>query len=82
MVALHAAAVLMALSGSGESVLLDFYADWCGPCHAMDPTIKQLADSGCNVRQVNIDQDRELAARFHVSANPGTGSRFGPESTM
>ena len=70
MVSLHAALVAMALSGCGQSALLDFYADWCGPCRSMDPTVKQLAALGYPVRQVNIDQERELAARFHITNIP------------
>ena len=46
MVSLHAALAFLALSGSGQTVLLDFYADWCGPCHSMDPTVQRLAAAG------------------------------------
>lgn len=70
MVSLQAVAVMMALSGAGQTVLLDFYADWCGPCRAMAPTVKQLAASGYPIRQVNIDQERELAAKFRVTSIP------------
>lgn len=70
MVSLQAVAVMLALSGSGQTVLLDFYADWCGPCRAMAPTVKQLEASGYAIRQVNIDRERELAAKFHVTNIP------------
>ena len=37
-------------------VLLDFYADWCGPCQGMRPAVDQLAREGYDVRRVNVDQ--------------------------
>ena len=72
MVALHAALAVLALSGpgAGQSVMLDFYADWCGPCRAMDPVVRELATKGYPIRRVNIDRERELAIRFHVQSIP------------
>jgi thiol-disulfide isomerase/thioredoxin len=52
------------------TVLLDFRADWCGPCRQMDSTIEQLLIAGYPVRRVNIDQERELANRFKVQGIP------------
>jgi thiol-disulfide isomerase/thioredoxin len=68
----HAALAVLALSGtgSGQTVMLDFYADWCGPCRAMDATVHELADQGYPVRRVNIEQQRDLAASFHVQSIP------------
>ena len=70
MVSLQVALVAMALSGSGQTVMLDFYADWCAPCRAMGPTIDALVEKGYPVRRVNIDRDRALAARFSVTSIP------------
>lgn len=53
-----------------ETVLLDFYADWCGPCRAMVPIIEQLARQGYPIRKINIDHHPEVAARFGVRAVP------------
>lgn len=63
-------AVLALAAGNGQIELLDFYADWCGPCKRMESTVHQLAESGYPVRKVNIDQNRKLAARHHVQAIP------------
>jgi len=55
---------------AGETVLLDFTAPWCGPCQRMKPLVEQLAAMGYPVRQVNIDQRRDLASRYRVTNIP------------
>ncbi|OHB70189.1 MAG: hypothetical protein A2V70_08845 [Planctomycetes bacterium RBG_13_63_9] len=70
MVSLHATLAAMALSGAGQTVLYDFSADWCGPCRAMSPTVQALAAKGYPVRQVNIDEHPELAAKYRVRSIP------------
>ena len=52
------------------TVLLDFRADWCGPCRQMDSTVEQLLAAGYPVRRVNIDQELDLANRFKVQGIP------------
>lgn len=68
----HVAAALMTISnpGAGETVLLDFGADWCGYCREMDPIVDQLSREGYPVRKVNVDNNRALAARFSVESLP------------
>ncbi len=54
-------------------VLLDFWAPWCGPCRLISPIIDEIANerSGkAKVGKVNVDDCRELAARFRVSSIP------------
>ena len=63
-------APLLMVTGAPDTVMLDFRADWCGPCRAMEPVVQQLGAQGYPVRMVNIDQDRALAAKFHVSSIP------------
>lgn len=54
-------------------VLLDFYADWCGPCKMMSPVIDQLAgelEGKAKVCKINVDECQNLAGQFKVSSIP------------
>ena len=53
-----------------ETVLLDFSSASCGPCQQMRPIVRQLAESGYRVRDVNVDREPQMAARFHVTQVP------------
>lgn len=58
---------------SSTPVLVDFYADWCGPCKAMNPVIKEVAKevSGkIRVIKVNIDKSEAAAIQYNVNAVP------------
>ena len=57
---------------AGRPVLVDFYADWCGPCKAQHPVLVQAAEEACDVKfcKVNIDDDPQLAERFGVTHVP------------
>lgn len=57
--------------GSGK-VLLDFYADWCGPCRMVSPIIDEIAGERADVvvGKVNVDEERALAERFNVYSIP------------
>ncbi len=53
-------------------VLLDLYADWCGPCQMLAPIISEIADEfpQYKVGKVNVDEEMELAQRFSVVSIP------------
>lgn len=70
MVALKTMVLVCAWGAAGDTVLLDFSAKWCGPCRQMEPTIRRLASEGYAVRQVDIDQHRQLAAQYGVTQVP------------
>ena len=51
-----------------QPVLVDFYADWCGPCQMMGPVVEEIAGevSDAKVCKVNIDEQMEIAQRYGV----------------
>ena len=53
--------------------LVDFWAEWCGPCKIMNPTLDQIAkdyEGKANVAKVNVDHETDLAMRYEVSSIP------------
>lgn len=61
------------LSSTGQPVLVDFWAEWCGPCKMMAPILDQLAteqEGRATIAKVDIDAFPELQARFGVRAIP------------
>ena len=56
--------------GGADVELLDFGAEWCGPCRSMESVVAQLISAGYPVRKVNVDQNRDLARKFQVTSIP------------
>ena len=56
----------------GKLMMVDFWADWCGPCRMLVPVIEQLADRYPDVvvGKVNVDDEQELALRYGVMSIP------------
>ena len=57
---------------SEKKVLLDFYADWCGPCRMLSPIVDQIAEENERyfVGKVNVDEEPALAQQFNVASIP------------
>ncbi len=57
---------------SGKTVLLDFYADWCGPCRMVSPIVDEIAEENPQylVGKINVDEEPELASAFGVNTIP------------
>ena len=58
---------------SSEPVLVDFWAEWCGPCKMIAPTLDELAetyDGKLKIAKVNVDQNRATAMKYHVRSIP------------
>lgn len=57
---------------SDKTVLLDFWASWCGPCKMVSPIIDQIAEENPEIKvgKVNVDEEQALAAEFKVMSIP------------
>ena len=58
---------------SEKPVLVDFYAEWCGPCQMMKPRILDVAErigKDAKVVQIDVDKEKEIAERFRIQSVP------------
>ncbi len=54
-------------------VLVDFWAEWCGPCRMIGPTLEQIAlslEGKVKVSKLNVDQNREIAMKYNIQSIP------------
>lgn len=60
------------IKNSGKIILLDFYADWCGPCRMLSPVVDEFAEENPDfvVGKINVDKEPELSEEFGVSSIP------------
>lgn len=60
------------IKSAEKTVLLDFYADWCGPCRMVSPIVDEIAEENPNilVGKINVDEEPELAQAFEVMSIP------------
>ncbi|SNR84030.1 thioredoxin [Lutibacter flavus] len=61
------------LIGQEKPILLDFYADWCGPCQSLLPIVEKLAteyEGKIEIQKVNVDKNSGLASKFGVRSIP------------
>lgn len=56
---------------SQTTTIIDFYADWCGPCKMMSPIIDEISeDKSLTVGKVNVDENTELAIKYDIMSIP------------
>lgn len=60
------------ITGSDKTVLLDFWASWCGPCQMISPIVEEIAQEreDITVGKINVDEQMELAQEFGISSIP------------
>ena len=60
------------VKNSEKPVLLDFYADWCGPCRMVSPIVEEIAKENPQylIGKINVDSEPELAQQFKVVSIP------------
>ena len=60
------------LVNSGKPMVLDFWAEWCGPCRMVVPLVEEIAEERSDIKvvKINVDEEQELAMQFGVMSIP------------
>ena len=60
------------IKANEKPILLDFYADWCGPCRMVSPIVDEIAEENpqYTIGKINVDKEQELAQQFQVLSIP------------
>ena len=60
------------VTDSKNAVLLDFYADWCGPCRMVSPIVDEIAEERADIKvgKINVDEEGELTEKFDIVSIP------------
>ena len=69
--------------GASQPVVVDFWAEWCGPCKQIAPALEEISEEhpGVTIAKLNIDENQELAAKYGVRSIPTLIAFKGGEPT-
>jgi len=75
--------VVKQIIADGGTAIIDFYAEWCGPCRALGPVLDSIAQENSEIKvvKVNVDDNSELTAEFGVRSIPAVYIYKGGEKT-